>query len=304
MKKAFILFAFVLSGLSGFTQGMNKRIMESLSMYSTLLSREIKYTICLPEDYYTGNKRYPVVYLLHGLGDNESAWLEYGQISQIADAELRKREIVPMIFVMPQGFRSYYVNDYAGVFPYQDMFIQELIPFIDSTYRTKAERKSRAALGYSMGGFGALVLPLKYSGLFSASVPLSVSIRTDEQYMSEDSTGWNEQWGRLFGGTGITGSQRITAYYRQNSPLPMLAEQDVTQWKGLKIFLDCGDDEQTLAFSNEALHKILSERGIPHEYRVGDGGHSFSYWREALPNGLRFISDAFQGKPYRGDRNY
>lgn len=276
------------------------RVTESLSMYSKILGGEIKYSVCLPADYYKGNKQYPVVYMLHGLGGNESGWLEYGRISRVADLAVSSRQIIPMIYIIPQAFSTYYVNDYAGKYRYQDMFIQELIPYIDSTYRTQGGR-SRATIGYSMGGFGALVLPLEHPELFTACVPLSVSIRTDQQYMTENSDEWNEQWGRLFGGVNTNGPARITDYYKQHSPMHMLADSDPARWNGLKIYIDNGDDEQTLAYSNEKLHYLLREKNIPHEYRVRNGGHEFEYWREALPNGLRFISDAMEGKPYRGD---
>lgn len=69
----------------------------------------------------------------------------------------------------------------------------------------------------------------------------------------------------------------------------------------LKLFIDNGDDEYTLCRSNEELHLLLRDLRIQHEYRVRDGGHEFSYWREALPNALHFISDCFEGKVYRGD---
>ncbi len=281
--------------------GQNKRIMESLSFYSKILGQEVKYSVILPEDYYKSNKKYPVVYLLHGLGDDETSWVEYGYISQISDKVTKQCDVLPMIFIMPQGFRNYYVNDFAGTFLYQDMFVKELIPNIDSTFRTIADKSMRATMGYSMGGFGALVIPLKYPDMFAACVPLSVSIRTDEQYIKESSSGWDDQWGRLFGGVGTFGVSRLTDYYKKECPLYMIQNENIEQWKGLKIYIDSGDDEGTLAASNDKLHMVLTEKQIPHEYRVRDGGHEFAYWREAVPNGLRFISDAFQGKSYQGD---
>lgn len=277
------------------------RIMEALSMASKILSQDVKYSIILPEDYYTSNKRYPVVYLLHGLGDNESSWLEYGQVSQVVDPAVKKGEIIPMIYVMPEGYRNYYVNDYAGKFMYEDMFIKELVPFIDKQYRTVADKNHRATLGYSMGGFGALVLPLRNPEVFTVSVPLSISVRSDAQYMTEDASGWDDQWGRLFGAVGVTGEGRLTDYYKQHSPFHIFAQQDISKLKDLKLFIDNGDDEETLCRSNEELHMLLRDRNFPHEFRVRNGGHEFQYWRDALPNGLRFISDAFEGKPYRGD---
>jgi enterochelin esterase-like enzyme len=299
--KTYLLLLLISLTSQAISQEEALRIHESLSMYSPILGQEVKYSLLLPENYYTSNEKYPVVYLLHGLGDDETSWLEYGRISQIADQLTMNKEIVPMIFVMPQGFRNYYVNDYAATFRYQDMFISELIPFIDSCYRTIADKKHRATMGYSMGGFGALILPLKNPEFMNTCVPLSISIRTDEQYMEEDGMEWDQQWGRLFGGVGKMGIDRITEYYKQNNPFYLFKHGDINTLSALKIYIDNGDDEYTLCRSNEELHMLLRELSFPHEFRVRDGGHEFSYWRSALPNGLCFISDAFEGKPYRGD---
>lgn len=277
------------------------RIIESLSMNSKILSQDVRYSIILPEDYYASKKNYPVVYLLHGLGDDESSWLEYGQVSQAVDGAIKRGEIIPMIYVMPQGYRNYYVNDYAGKFMYEDMFIKELVPFIDKQYRTLADKNHRATMGYSMGGFGALVLPLLNPEVFTVSVLLSISVRTDAQYIKEDASEWNDQWGRLFGAVGVTGEGRLTDYYKQHSPFHIFAQKDLSKVKSVKLFIDNGDDEETLCRSNEELHILLRDRNFPHEFRVRNGGHTFQYWRDALPNGLHFISDAFEGKPYRGD---
>lgn len=303
MKKLLIIFFFLFVSFHLFSNGNESKTYESLEMYSNILGQKIKYSICLPLGYDETKEEYPVVYLLHGLGDNETAWVEYGRISQIADKALETGEIVPMIFVIPQGFRTYYVNFYDDSFNYQDMFIQELIPYIESNYRVKKDKQYRATLGYSMGGFGALILPLMNPDVFSACVPLSISVRTDEQYMIEDPKEWNEQWGRIFGGVGTIGEARITEYYKKNSPFHIIANADPKAFSNLNIYIDNGDDEQTLAFSNEELHILLRDKNIPHEFRVRNGGHEFRFWREALTNGLRFLSDVFENKPYRGDLN-
>ncbi len=301
MNRLLAIFLFFIFCLNSYSKSNEVRIMESLSMYSSILGQEVKYSICLPADYFLGNQKYPVTYLLHGLGDDETSWLEYGRINQVADQMVKEGEVVPMIFVIPQGFRTYYMNDYAGKFNYQDMFIKELIPFIDSTYRTIPDKIHRATMGYSMGGFGALILPLKNPEVISTCVPLSISIRTDKQYMEEDSSGWNNQWGSIFGGVGKIGKDRLTDYYKQNNPFHSYLQNNLSKLKELKIFIDNGDDEQTLCRSNEELHILMREKGIPHEFRVRDGGHSFNYWYSAIPNALRFMSDAFELKPYRGD---
>ncbi|WKZ60942.1 MAG: alpha/beta hydrolase-fold protein [Cyclobacteriaceae bacterium] len=302
MKRSIIISALLLFEMTVHAQQVPLRIIEGLSIESKILSQEVKYSIILPEDYYTSKtSKYPVVYLLHGLGDNESSWLEYGRVNQFTDGAIKNGDIVPMIFVMPEGFRTYYVNDYAGKFLYEDMFIKELIPFIDKQYRTIPDKDHRATMGYSMGGFGALVLPLKNPDVFTISVPLSISVRTDDQYETERSDKWNEQWGRLFGGVGKSGEERITEYYKQHSPFHIFRQSDLSKYKNLKLYIDNGDDEYTLAKSNEELHILLRDRNFPHEFRIRNGGHEFSYWRAAMPNGFRFISDAFEGKLYRGD---
>ncbi|MDZ4747852.1 MAG: alpha/beta hydrolase-fold protein [Saprospiraceae bacterium] len=301
MRQLILLLTILWLPLATLLAEENKRIVEGLSMTSKILEQEVKYSIVLPEGYFSGKKNYPVVYLLHGLGDNESSWLEYGRIAQIADAALVEKEIIPMIYIMPQGYRNYYVNDYAGTFLYEDMFVNEMVPFIDTMYRTIADKGHRAAMGYSMGGFGALILPVRHPEVFSVSVPLSISVRTDAQYMVEDASEWNDQWGRLFGGVGTTGEARITDYYKKYSPFHLFGSLDAQQFLDLKLFIDNGDDEYTLCRSNEELHILLRDLEISHEYRVRDGGHEFSYWREALPNALHFISDSFEGNAYRGD---
>ncbi|HCZ36455.1 MAG TPA: hypothetical protein DHV26_11075 [Cytophagales bacterium] len=298
MKKLIGVWLFLLVEAVGFAQ---PRILESLTFHSPILGRDVRYTIIVPQDYFVTTQRYPVVYLLHGLGDTESSWLEYGRVSQYVDAAVERKEIVPMIYVMPEGFRNYYVNDYAGKFLYQDMFVQEFVPFIDKQYRTIPDKHHRATVGYSMGGFGALILPLKHPEIFTVSVPLSISVRTDEQYKTEDPAGWDDQWGRLFGGVGQTDEARITPHYKQHSPFHIFQQPNIENLKELKLYIDNGDDEETLARSNEELHVLLRDINFPHQFRVRNGGHEFSYWRDALPNALNFVSDAVTGKKYRGD---
>ncbi|MBU2554039.1 MAG: esterase, partial [Bacteroidetes bacterium] len=301
MKQKATLLTYLLFLMFQSFAGDDLRIMESDSMHSRLLNQNVHFSVCLPSDYYYTTQSYPVVYLLHGLGDNETAWIEYGRISQIADEEVAKGEIQPMIYIMPEGFRSYYVNDYLGSFPYQDMLVNELVPYVDSLFRTKDDKQHRGVLGYSMGGFGALTLHLKHPDVFGVCVPLSTSIRTDQQYMTEEASGWDEQWGRLFGTPGVKGTDRLSDYYKENNPFYMLNTLSPEEISNLHIFLDNGDKEHTLCRSNEELHILMRNNSIPHEYRVRDGGHSFTYWCSALPNALRFIDDQFESKPYRGD---
>jgi enterochelin esterase-like enzyme len=272
------------------------RLLESETIQSTILKRSIKYSVLLPENYNTSTDSFPVVYLLHGLGDDQSSWYNYGLIKYYSD--LYASENVPMIFVMPQGFNTYYVNKYNGSFPYMDFFATELVPAIDSVYHTKKDKTQRAVMGYSMGGYGALILPVINPDVFSVSVPLSMSFRTDDQYIAEPDGAFNYQWGPVFGGIGTQGSSRLTEYFKENSPFHFFKDGDLSRFGELKIFIDCGDDEESLSFTNNALHSLMRDNEIKHEYRVRNGGHSWNYWHASLHEALHFISLAFEGINY------
>ena len=272
------------------------RLLEEQVHQSKILNYPIRYSVLLPEEYENSTDSFPVVYLLHGFGDNHNAWHKGGAIQYYAD--LNKPETGPMIFVMPQGFNTYYVNKHNGSYPYMDMFVQEFVPAIDSVFRTKKSAQQRAVMGYSMGGYGALILPSKYPDVFTVSIPLSISFRTDEQYMTQSQGGWDTQFGTIFGGYGTTGSDRLTDYYLEHSPFHYFNHDDLSRYAGLKILLDCGDDEESLHITNGALHNLLREKGFPHENRVRNGGHSWNYWHSGLKEALSFISHAFKGIPY------
>jgi enterochelin esterase-like enzyme len=137
------------------------------------MNASIKYSVYLPDNYLSDTTtRYGVVYLLHGLGDDNNSWNGvYLRVSSLISDMENAGEISKMIYVMPQGFRTYYVNRHTGTYNYMDMFVQELVPHIDKTLRTVADRDHRAVVGYSMGGYGAMILPSKHPELFSFPSP-------------------------------------------------------------------------------------------------------------------------------------
>ncbi|WP_421897722.1 alpha/beta hydrolase-fold protein [Marinoscillum sp.] len=272
------------------------RLLENQKMSSQIFKVDINYAVLLPEDYNESTEDYPVVYLLHGFGDNETAWYTSGSIKYYSD--LYKDEIVPMIYVMPIGYNTYYVNRYTGSYPYMDMITTELVPTIDSLFRTKQDKVARAVMGYSMGGYGALILPALNPDIFTIGVPLSMSFRTDEQYISEPQGVFDYQWGTIFGGKGASGEARLTDYFKQHSPFHFFNTSNKEGFAGLKFLIDCGDDEETLTITNDALHALMRDHQIPHEYRVRSGGHSFDYWKKSYPEALKFISNSVQGIPH------
>ncbi len=273
-----------------------ERLVQGSSITSEIMSHTIKYSVLLPADYKTSGISYPVVYLLHGYGDSYTAWSKSGNIRLLSDN--LGTEIVPMIFVMPDGYNSYFMNNFNGTYRYMDMFANELVPEIDKLYRTKKDASQRAVMGYSMGGYGALILPAKNPNVFSISVPLSMSFRTDEQYLEEPQNVFNSQWAPIFGGNGTAGPSRLTSYFTQNSPFHFFDGNDLSAFSSLKLFIACGDDEETLSVTNGTLHNLLRSKNFDHQYRMGNGGHDFSYWYKVIPEALRFISKGFQGESY------
>jgi len=275
------------------------RLLKNQSFKSRILNRDMAYAVLLPKEYDSLNENYPVVYLLHGFGDNESAWYNYGLITYYVDANAA--ETVPMIYVMPQGFNTYWVNKYNGNYSYMDMLITEMVPTIDLLFRTRKEPQYRAVMGYSMGGYGALILPAKNPDVFKTGVVLSMSFRTDEQYMAEPQSGWDSQWGSIFGGIGASGTARLTDYYKAHCPFYFFKNPGDPALNGQNYFFDCGDDEESLSEPNNELHNLLRDLNIKHEYRVKNGAHSWEYWHKALPEALRYISHAVQNVPYPDD---
>lgn len=277
------------------------RYSQDIVLQSAILDASIKYSVYLPENYVTDSTtRYGVVYLLHGYGDDNNSWNgEWMRVSSIINYLEASGKISPMIYVMPQGFNTYYVNRYNGAYNYMDMFAQELIPVIDNTLRTISDKNHRAVIGYSMGGYGALILPSKHPELFSVSVPLSMSFRTDQQYMTESSSGWDNQWGSIFGGRGQIGQARLTDYYKLHNPFYYFTPETADSYSKISFFLSCGDDEEQLLIANDTLHVQMRSLDIHHEFRVKDGAHTSDYWRNATSEALPYIQGCFDGQEYK-----
>lgn len=278
------------------------RLTDDIQVPTDLLTIPVPISILLPKSYLSEpERRYSVVYMLHGLGDNPKSWNDSWLRIQPTIENLENSGLGDMIYVFPSGYKTYYCNRYGGGYPYMDMFINELIPFVDKYYRTVADKEHRAITGYSMGGFGACALALKHPETFCASAPLSMSFRTDRQYMTEEQSGWDSQWGKIFGGTGKTGSARLTDYYKEHCPFYQFTAQNKDAVSGVHWYFTCGDNEEQLLIAGDDLHAQMRQAGIDHQYRVGDGGHEGSYWRNALKEVLpmfdHYMNGSAQWKP-------
>lgn len=286
----YVLFLLVTSATFA-QQGIVK---ESLTIKSALMGKDIKYNIYLPADYATSNRSYPILYLLHGFGDDETGWVQFGEANSITDKLSESGEIAPMIIAMPDGGVSGYVNSYDGKVPYEDFFIKEFIPYIEKNYRVRAQKRYRAIAGLSMGGYGTLVMSTKHPELFAASAPLSAGVRTDEEVIAMPDAQWATSYAQRYG-KDLVGNARLNEHYYKNSILKIIETANPEEIKKVRYYIDCGDDD-FLIKGNMALHALMIDKKIPHEFRVRQGGHTWTYWRTALPEVLKFVSESFHQK--------
>ena len=291
MKTISIFLFLIFFAISSFAQFSRGTVKESLTIDSKILGKQVKYTIYLPFDYETSSRYYPVVYLLHGMGDNDMGWMQFGEANLIADEAIATREIPPMILVMPDAGVSFYINNFDNSLRYEDFFIQEFMPFIEKTYRIRAEKRFRGIAGLSMGGYGTLNFALKYPDKFSACVAFSAAIFSSESVMQTNEQGWERVMKPLFGPY-KEGDARLTAHYKNNNAIDITTSKGKEAYNQLRIMLDCGDDD-FLTDDNCRLHIHLNKLGIKHEFRMRDGAHNWLYWRSGLPVGLKFIGESF-----------
>lgn len=281
-----------------------KRLHEKQLLKSNILKKDMTYAVLLPPEYETSAEAtFPVVYLLHGYGDNETAWYQGGNIMQYIDM-YQTAFTVPAIYVMPEGSNNYWVNRYNGRFSLMDYMVTELVPEIDRLYRTQKHPDARAVMGYSMGGYGALVLAARHPETFNTAIVLSMSFRTDEQYLAEPSSVFDSQWGSVFGGNGTSGSARLTDHFKDLSPFHFFTNPSDPSLSGQNYFIDCGDDEETLSITSNELHALLREKAVKHEYRMRNGSHNWDYWHKSLPEAFTFLSSAFTNFPYPDEGSF
>ncbi|MGI8952029.1 MAG: alpha/beta hydrolase [Chitinophagaceae bacterium] len=288
-----IILCFLLSSFLNvaFAQPVGK-VIEEQTIKSTILKRDVRYTIYLPADYSTSERSYPVVYLLHGFTDDNTGWLQFGEINRYADKAIADGTIPPMIIVMPNGDSSWYINSYDGKENYEDFFIKEFMPAIEKTYRIKAQKKYRGIAGLSMGGYGSLIYALKYPDLFAAAAPLSAGIFSSDQLETMPDANYNNALARVFGNN-LKGKDRLTNQWYSNSVLDIVSKESADDLSKVRYWIDCGDDD-FLTKGNCLLHIELTEKKVPHEFRVRDGAHNWTYWRTGITDALQFIGISFR----------
>jgi S-formylglutathione hydrolase FrmB len=285
MKKTFLLAMAIVYSLSLLAQ--NGKVIESLTFESQMVTYPVEYSVYLPPDYETSERSYPVLYLLHGYSDDETGWIQFGEANKIADKGIENGDFSSCIIVMPDGKVSWYINNFKGDDPWEDMFVKEFIPFIEKEYRVRSKKEFRAIAGLSMGGNGALLLSMRNPDLFSSCVAMSAGTFTDEEIIANDD--YDGYFKDIYGPKPVG---KVSEHWKANSPLHLLDNVNPKKLKSIRYYIDCGDDD-FLYKGNSALHVKMRDLKIPHEYRTRNGGHEWSYWRTGLYDGLKFISEKF-----------
>lgn len=251
---------------------------------SKLMGREMPYRVILPVEYgANSSKRFPVIYLLHGLMGHFNNWTDLTGLARFG----RQHHA---IIVTPEGGDGWYTDSASSANDrYESYIIGELIPEIDAKYRTDKRREARGIAGLSMGGYGALKFGLKYPQMFSLagsfSGALGAASITEKQFPGAIGKTIDSIFGPAESET--RKSNDIFAITRALSPeavktLPF-------------IYLDCGT-EDFLFDNNREFVSLLIERIVPHEYRQLPGAHEWKYWNQQVQEFLRLAEKSFAGK--------
>lgn len=279
MKKFLLIFFLTLPRL-GFTQVQ----VDTIAVFSKLMNKNLKAAVTTPSGYSKSDKRYPVVYLLHGGSGSFSDWhqkvTEPGLVNQLSDQ-------YQLIIVTPGvGPASYYYDSpKLDSVQYESYLTQELIPFIDGNYNTISKREARAITGLSMGGHGAFLISAKHPELFIAAGSMSgvMNIDTRMWKVPEEFRTLRQEGQKLMLG------EELNYDAPEFSPYTAVGLVEKMKSNGLALILDCGV-EDFLIDTNRQMHRLLLENGTPHEYTERPGAHTWQYWTAALPVHIHFLN--------------
>ena len=235
---------------------------------SPILNQEVIYEIYLPPGYFSDNKRYPVLYALHGYGADYHEWAGLGLLGRAEDM-INTNIIDPMIIVLPYGAQSYWLNHSDNGPRWGDYTVYDVVNFIDANYHTIADAQHRAIGGLSMGGHGSLQNGFNHPEIFNIIGAHSPTLRT-----LDNSTGY-------FGDA---------AYFATIDPVSLARTKNLS---GLKIWIDIGDGDGLWGARARELHDVLTQRNIPHFWQTPPGIHDGVYWASHIFDYLKYYSQNF-----------
>jgi len=241
---------------------------------SQILARPVRYCAFLPASFdQDKTRRYPVLYFLHGLGDNEQSLLNFGGWDVVS--ELRsKGKIGDFVILAPSAGHTFYINSENGKVRYEDFLTKEFMPAMEQRYRVENTRASRGITGVSMGGYGALRLAFKYPDQFAAVSAQMPALITD--LPRDIGASMPGSPGSLLGD--VFGTPFNRAYFDRNNVIYFARTDSAASLKRMKIYFDVGNnDDYGFEQGAEELDKLLKLRGIPHEFHVYPGGHDAQF---------------------------
>ena len=271
MKKI-ITALFILFGLHAFAGSV-----DTIEMKSDYLKKVVKFVVVQPSKKSKQNntqERYPVVYLLNGYDGNYAQW------SKTAPQLAKTSDDLKIIFVYADGGKSswYFDSPIDSTSQYESYITKELVPYIDANFSTKANSKSRAITGLSMGGHGAMYLAIRHSDLFGAAGSTSGGF---------DFRPFPKSW-NLQNLLGVYESTKERWY-----DYTVMRQVELLTNNQLAIIFDCGVDDIFITV-NRALHEKLLQLKIDHDYMERSGGHSHPYWRSSIDFQMLFFHQFFQ----------
>ena len=273
--------------LLAFSIGASASKIVTDSIFSKKLNCWQKYNVYLPTGFEKSEKKYPVVYLLHGLYGNYSNWDKSGGMKLVADELISSGEACEMVIVMPNAGDSdvrNYQNGYFNVedWPYEDFFYQEFLPEVEKKYRIIGDKEHRAIMGLSMGGGGSVVYSQRHPEMFSSCYAMSAWL---DNKMGEVG-GQNAKKDKLY---------IVAKSVSDNSAVDFVEKADeetVKKLRTVKWFIDCGDDDFLMDLS-VLLYQNMRAKKIKAELRIRNGVHNWEYWHTALRAALPFASRNF-----------
>ena len=265
------------------------------ALNSQILKRVVRYCVYLPAGYDAGAtlhppRRYPVLYFLHGLGDNEQTLFNSGGWTLLEDLR-NQHKMGDFLIVSPEGRRSFYINSADSLVRYGDFFLQEFLPQIESKYRIRPGRMGRAISGISMGGYGALRFAFAHPELFSAVSAQSAALITESPQALDSAS---QAGAPLAGVLGPVFGKPINAAHWNDNSAFVLAKRNTTALRTMAIYFNCGqDDNYGFEKGAAALHDQLQKAGVKHEYHAYQGDHSLTYFLSHFAEVMEFHSKAF-----------
>lgn len=258
---------------------------EKGSIESAILGVTVDYNVYLPYGYNEA-EHYPIIYLLHGLGDTYTAWDKKGNVKFAADRMIRSGEMVKTVIIMPNAGGPDSNVTWNGYFnmpgwSYEDFFFQELIPTVEKKYNAGGSKGQRAVMGLSMGGGGSTVYSQRHPDMFCCCFAMSAWLTNKE--------------GQVRGGDTRTRMQHLNAAVNEHDAIDFVRNADkatLDALRSVKWFIDCGDDDFIFDGSID-LYRAMRRQGVKAELRVRDGVHNWEYWHESLSAALPYASRNF-----------